>query len=85
MKTIIYCWVPSQIGIYGNEKVDKNAKESLNVEETVFKIPFFLFSFTSLSSFKIPYVNFKPFMTGISPQKRPSSVTDPSWFVRSVI
>ena len=38
MKTSIYCWVPSHIGIYGNEKVDKNAKESLNLEETVFKI-----------------------------------------------
>ena len=47
LKTIIYCWVPSHIGIYGNEKVDKNAKESLNLEETVFKIP---------------YVNFKPFV-----------------------
>ena len=47
LKTIIYCWVPSHIGIYGNEKVDKNAKESLNLEETVFKIP---------------YVNFKPFI-----------------------
>ena len=47
LKTIIYCWVPSHVGIYGNEKVDKNAKESLNLEETVFKIP---------------YVNFKPFI-----------------------
>ena len=47
MKTIIYCWVPSHIGIYGNEKVDKNAKESLNIEETVFKIL---------------YANFKPFI-----------------------
>ena len=47
MKTIIYCWIFSHIGIYGNEKVDKNAKESLNLEETVFKIP---------------YVNFKPFI-----------------------
>ena len=47
LKIIIYCWVPSHIGIYGNEKVDKNAKESLNLEETVFKIP---------------YVNFKPFI-----------------------
>ena len=35
------------VGIYGNEKVDTNAKESLNLEETVFKIP---------------YVNFKPFI-----------------------
>ena len=39
-KTIIYCWIPSHIGIYGNEKADKKAKESLHLEETVFKIPF---------------------------------------------
>ena len=43
----MYCWVPSHIDIYGNEKVDKNAKESLNLEESVFKIP---------------YVNFKRFI-----------------------
>ena len=34
-------------GIYGNKKVGKNAKESLNLEET---------------DFKISYVNFKPFI-----------------------
>ena len=45
LKTIIYCWVPSHIGIYGNEKVDKNAKESLNLEETILK---FLMSILNL-------------------------------------
>ena len=54
-KTVIYCWIPSHIGIYGNEKVDKNAKESLNLEVTDFKIPF--------NNFK-PFINkyvFKPY------------------------
>ena len=37
----------SSICPFLNEKVDKNAKESLNLEETVFKIS---------------YVNFKPFI-----------------------
>ena len=38
-KTIVYCWIPSHIGIRNNERVDKKAKESLNLEQTVFKIP----------------------------------------------
>ena len=46
-KSVIYCWIPSHIGIYGNEKVDKSAKESLNLEVT---------------DFKIPFNNFKPFI-----------------------
>ena len=29
-KTVIYCWILSHIGIYGNEKVYMNAKDSLN-------------------------------------------------------
>ena len=37
MKTIIYCRVPKNIGISGNEKVDKNAKESLNLEKKKLK------------------------------------------------
>ena len=36
-KSVIYCWIPSHIGIYGNEKVDKSDKESLNLEVTDFK------------------------------------------------
>ena len=47
-ETVIYFWIPSHIGIYGNEKVDKNAKESLNLEMTDFKIP--------LNNFK-PFIN----------------------------
>ena len=39
-KTIVYCWIPSHTGIRNNERVDKKAKESLNLEQTVFKIPF---------------------------------------------
>ena len=39
-KTIVYCWIPSHIGIRNNERVDKKAKESLNLEQTVFKIHF---------------------------------------------
>ena len=46
-KSVVYCWIPSHIGIYGNEKVDKSAKESLNLEVT---------------DFKIPFNNFKPFI-----------------------
>ena len=45
--TIIYCWLPSHTGIYGNEKANTNAKESLNLDQT---------------DFKIPFNNFKPFM-----------------------
>ena len=34
------CWIPSHIGIQGNEMVDKQAKTSLSLEPTSFKIPF---------------------------------------------
>ena len=47
LKTVGYCWILSHIGIRNNERVDKKAKESLNLEQTVFKIP---------------YNNFKPFI-----------------------
>ena len=46
-KTIVCCWIPSHIGLRNNERADKKAEESLNLEQTVFKIPF---------------GNFKPFL-----------------------
>ena len=47
-KEIVLCWIPSHIGIQGNEMVDKQAKTSLSLEPTSFKIP--------LSNFK-PSIN----------------------------
>ena len=38
-KEIVLCWIPSHIGIQGNEMVDKQAKTSLSLEPTSFKIP----------------------------------------------
>ena len=39
-KEIVLCWIPSHIGIQGNETVDKQAKTSLSLEPTFFKIPY---------------------------------------------
>ena len=39
-KDIVFCWIPSHIGIQGNEMVDKQAKTSLSLEPNSFKIPF---------------------------------------------
>ena len=40
-KEIALCWIPSRI--QGNEMVDQQAKSSLSVESTSFRIPFFNF------------------------------------------
>ena len=42
-KEIVLCWIPSHIGIQANETVDKQAKTSLSLEPTFFKIPFSYF------------------------------------------
>ena len=47
-KEIALCWIPCPIGILGNKMVDQQAKISLTLEPTSFKIP--------LSTFK-PSIN----------------------------
>ena len=44
---IIYCCIPSHIGIAGNENVDQKAKDSLNLHPI---------------NFPLPFSNFKPFI-----------------------
>ena len=44
-KEIVLCWIPSHLGILGNEMVDQQVKASLSLEPT---------------SFKIQFLNFKP-------------------------
>ena len=44
---IVYCWIPSHIGIAGNESVDQKAKDSLHLHPI---------------NFPLPYTNFKSFI-----------------------
>ena len=39
-KEIVFCWIPSHIGILWKEMVDQQAKTALSLEPTSFKIPF---------------------------------------------
>ena len=44
-KEILFCWLPSHVGIIGNEIADRKAKDSLQL---------------NMSTFEIPFNNFKP-------------------------
>ena len=46
-KEILFCWLPSHVGINGNEAADVKAKASLDLE---------------ISNFKLPCTDFKPFI-----------------------
>ena len=46
-KDILFCWLPSHVGIKGNEAADVKAKASLDLE---------------ISNFKLPCTDFKPFI-----------------------
>ena len=44
-KEILFCWLPSHVGIIGNDIADRTAKDSLHL---------------NMSTFEIPFNNFKP-------------------------
>ena len=39
-KFIIFCWIPSHVGIYGNEDADTAAKKSLSLNQSKLKLPY---------------------------------------------
>ena len=51
LNEIVYCWIPSHIGIAGNESVDQKAKDSLNLHPTNFSILMQILNLLSIGTF----------------------------------
>ena len=60
---IAFCWLPSHIGISGNEEADKAAKDALSLE---------------VLSFKVPYNDFKPLINDFLRKVWQQSWSDPA-------
>ena len=60
---IVFCWLPSHIGISGNEEADKAAKDALSLE---------------VLSFKVPYNDFKPLINDFLRNVWQQSWSDPA-------
>ena len=39
-KSVVFCWIPSHIGIRGNEQADRAAKAALDLEISPLKVPY---------------------------------------------
>ena len=60
---IVFCWLPSHVGISGNEEADKAAKDALSLE---------------VLSFKVPFTDFKPLINNFIKNVWQQSWSDPA-------
>ena len=48
-KEIVLCWIPSHIGILGNEMVDQQAKTSLSLDQLLLRFHFLILNHLSIN------------------------------------